>query len=371
MAWSVQIATIAGTQVRIHITFSLLLIWIWFMHYRIGGIDAAWMGVLFILAVFLCVLLHEFGHVFAARYFGIRTPDITLLPIGGLARLERIPEKPGQELVVAIAGPLVNVVIAAVLITYLSGNVGAEHLERLEDPRAGFLARLAAVNIFLVVFNLIPAFPMDGGRVLRALLSFTMPRTRATQIAATIGQGLAFAFGFIGLLYNPILIFIAIFIYLAATAEAQDAQLRDVSSSMVTSDVMMTQFASLPESGTIADAVEALLATTQHDFPIVDSTGRLKGLLTRDDMIRALKNEGPDARLSGALRTDVPTMNYRQPLQESLRLMRSNGSPAVAVVDGASRLIGLVTHDTIGKMMMMRAARPEALGVRRKRSGPP
>lgn len=175
MAWSLRIATIAGTEVRIRITFSLLLVWIWLMHYRIGGTEAAWTGVLFILAVFLCVVLHEFGHIFAVRYFGIRTPDVTLLPIGGLARLERMPDKPGQELFIAVAGPLVNVVIAAVLITYLSGNVGIEDLERIEDPRVGFLARLATVNIFLVAFNMIPAFPMDGGRVLRGLLAFFMP----------------------------------------------------------------------------------------------------------------------------------------------------------------------------------------------------
>ena len=367
VAWSLRIATITGTQVRIHITFSLLLVWIWLMHYQIGGTEAAWTGVLFILAVFLCVLLHEFGHIFAARYFGIRTPDVTLLPIGGVARLERMPDKPGQELVIAVAGPLVNVVIAAVLIAYLSGSVGIENLEQIEDPRAGFLARLAAVNIFLVAFNMIPAFPMDGGRVLRGLLAFFMPWARATQIAASIGQGLAFVFGFIGLFYNPMLIFIAIFVYLAATAEAHDAQLRDASSSLLVGDVMVTQFARLPETATVADAVELLLATTQHEFPVVDFSGQLKGLLMQNEIILALRNEGRDARVSEVMRTDVPTIHYRKSLEEALRLMQAGQAPAVAVVDTAGRLIGLITPENIGEMMMVRAARPEAL-LRKRRA---
>jgi Zn-dependent protease len=207
MTWSFRIGTVAGTAVRIHVTFVLLLAWIWFTHYRIGGAPAAWQGVAFILAVFACVLLHEFGHVLAARRYGILTPDITLLPIGGLARLERMPEEPGQEFVIAIAGPLVNVLIAAVIILVLGYGVGPDQITQIENPQISFLARLAGVNIFLVLFNLIPAFPMDGGRVLRAALASRMSWSRATQIAAAIGQGLAFVFGFLGLLYNPLLIF--------------------------------------------------------------------------------------------------------------------------------------------------------------------
>ncbi len=165
MAWSFSIGTIAGTAIRVHVTFALLLIWIWLMHYRIGGTPAAMEGIAFIVAVFVCVVLHEFGHIAAARRFGIKTPDITLLPIGGVARLERMPEEPGQEFVIAIAGPLVNVAIAAVLIAILGSSAGMEQIAGVEDPQSGFLARLAGVNVFLVLFNMIPAFPMDGGRV--------------------------------------------------------------------------------------------------------------------------------------------------------------------------------------------------------------
>ena len=224
MRSSLKVASIFGIEVRIHLTFLLFLVWIWFSYYQIAGFAGAIQGVLFILALFACVLLHEFGHAFAARGFGIETPDITLLPIGGVARLSRIPEKPWQELVVAIAGPLVNVVIAAALISVIHGSAALEQLEYLESPRIELLAKLASVNVMLVLFNLIPAFPMDGGRVLRALLAMAMPYAQATQIAAWIGQGLAVVFGIFGLFGNPLLIFIAFFIFVGAQQEAAMAR---------------------------------------------------------------------------------------------------------------------------------------------------
>lgn len=369
MTWSFKIGTFGGTAVRVHITFILLLVWIWFMHYRIGGMPAAWEGVAFILAVFACVVLHEFGHVAAGRYYGIRTPDITLLPIGGLARLESIPEEPGKEFVIAIAGPLVNVVIAALIFLALGWTNGMEQMAQIENPRADFFARLAGVNVFLVLFNLIPAFPMDGGRVLRAALASRMSWSRATQLAATIGQGLAFVFGFLGLLYNPLLIFIAIFVYLAAAAEAQNAQIRDVASSVLVGDVMVTDFARLPRSASIDEAIETLLATTQREFPVVDGDGHMEGILTRDDMIRALKEIGPGAPVARAMRTDIPRIHHRKALNDSLRLMQQTAAPVVAVIDASGHLVGLMTHETIGEMMMVRSAMPEGFRFGRLRRG--
>ena len=227
MRWSLKIASISGIEVRIHLTFLLFLAWIWLSRYRAGGTPGAIQGVLFILALFGCVLLHEFGHAFAARGFGITTPDITLLPIGGVARLSRIPDKPWEELLVAIAGPLVNVVIAATLIFVLHASVALDQITDLESPRAEFLGTLAYVNVMLVLFNLIPAFPMDGGRILRALLAMTMPYVRATQIAAWIGQALAIVFGILGFFVNPLLVFIAFFIFAGAQQEAAMARFRD------------------------------------------------------------------------------------------------------------------------------------------------
>ena len=224
MRWSLKVASISGIEVRIHLTFLLFLAWIWVSYYRVAGLAGAVQGVLFVLALFACVLLHEFGHAFAARGFGIATPDITLLPIGGVARLSRIPDQPWQEFVVAIAGPLVNVVIAGALIFVVHRSAELQQLEYLENPRVELLSRLASVNVMLVLFNLIPAFPMDGGRILRALLAMTMPYARATQIAAWIGQGLAVVFGIYGLFGNPLLIFIAFFIFAGAQQEARMAR---------------------------------------------------------------------------------------------------------------------------------------------------
>ncbi|RWE69525.1 MULTISPECIES: site-2 protease family protein [unclassified Mesorhizobium] len=371
MGWSLNLGTIAGTTVRVHFTFLLLLVWIWLTHYRIGGTPAAWEGVAFIIAVFACVVLHEFGHIAAARYFGIGTPDITLFPIGGVARLERMPEEPGQEFVIAVAGPLVNVAIAALIFVLLGGSAGVEQMAGIEDPRMNFLARLAGVNVFLVLFNMIPAFPMDGGRILRAALAARLSWSRATQIAATIGQGLAFVFGFVGLFYNPLLIFIGIFVYLAAAAEAQNAQIREVATSVLVGDVMITEFARLERSATLDEAIEMLLATTQHDFPVTDSAGHLKGLVTRNDMIRTLKEKGPAEPVASAMRSDIPKIHYRKSLEESLRLMQQADVPAVAVVDNSDRLVGLMTHETIGEMLMVRSAVSDAFRFGRLRGGKP
>ncbi len=225
MGWSFPIGSVGGTLIRVHVTFFLLLAWVAGSAWIAGGAQAALDSVLFILLLFACVVLHELGHVLAARRYGVQTPDITLLPIGGVARLERIPEKPSQEFVIAIAGPAVNVVIAAILLVILGGILPAGSLE-LDNPGVNLLARLAGANIFLVVFNLIPAFPMDGGRILRAALAHWLGYTQGTRIAATVGQVLAFGFGFLGLFGNPLLLFIALFVYLGATAEAHAAQMR-------------------------------------------------------------------------------------------------------------------------------------------------
>src|SRR5712671_5508523 len=220
MFWSLNIGSIAGTQVRIHITFLLFLGWIFISGYASGGSQEAWSSLAFLVLLFMCVLAHEFGHIFMARAFGVSTPDVTLLPIGGVARLERIPEKPHEEFLVAIAGPLVNVAISIVLIAVAPTHLNVAHFAAMESPKVSMIDRLAEINLFLAVFNMIPAFPMDGGRVLRALLAIRLGHVRATEIAATIGQWTAFGLGFLGLFSgNPILVFIAIFVYLAAAAE--------------------------------------------------------------------------------------------------------------------------------------------------------
>src|ERR1700756_1299353 len=271
MGWSLNIGSVAGTAILIHVTFLLFLAWIFGVSYVSGGAAAAWSGLLFMVLLFLCVLLHEFGHIFTARRFGVRTPDVILLPIGGVARLERIPEKPSEEFLIAIAGPAVNVVIAAVLVLLAGASLDPSDFGTIESSKIGLAERLAVVNVFLALFNLIPAFPMDGGRVLRALLATRLGYVRATEIAASIGQGFAFALGFIGLFFNPMLIFIAIFVYLAASAEAHLVAIRAMSRGVPTSAAMMTQFATLAPEAHVEDAVQTLLRTSQSEFPVVDA----------------------------------------------------------------------------------------------------
>src|SRR5438045_1476127 len=189
MSWSIPIVRIAGIQLRIHVTFLLLIAWV-----ALGSASAA----AFALLLFLCVVLHEFGHAFAAKAYGINTPDITLLPIGGVARLERMPEEPKQELIIAIAGPMVNVIIAACLYMVIGAR---GHVAPARAVQSGdLLISLFQINVWLLLFNLLPAFPMDGGRVLRALLATRLSYARATIIASNVGQGCPLVFAFIDLL---------------------------------------------------------------------------------------------------------------------------------------------------------------------------
>lgn len=359
MSWSLSIGKIAGTVVRIHLTFLLFLAWIFAAGYSRGGGEAAWDSVIFMLLLFGCVLLHEFGHIFTARAFGVSTPYVTLLPIGGVAQLERIPEEPGQEFLIAIAGPLVNVAIAILLIVFGGAVLTQNAAAAIDNGQISMVDRLAAVNLFLAVFNLIPAFPMDGGRILRAALAARLGYVRATEIAAAIGQFVAFALGFIGLLYNPILIFIAIFVYLAASSEAHMVALRAVSRGLPVSHAMMTQFATLKPEAHVDEAVQTLLATSQGEFPVVDDAGKPAGLLTRADVIKAIKTLGPDARVADAMSPDIPTIGHRSSLDEAFKLLQEKQTAAIGVVDGTGRLTGLITSETIAEMVMLGDALPK------------
>jgi Zn-dependent protease/CBS domain-containing protein len=311
--------------------------------------------VFFILLLFVCVILHEFGHAFAAKAFGINTPDITLLPIGGVARLERMPEEPVQELIIALAGPAVNVVIALGLLVVIDWH-GAAAARVFESPN--LLTQLLAINVLLVLFNLLPAFPMDGGRVLRALLATRFSYARATQIAASIGQGFAFVFGFVGLLWNPFLIFIALFVYIGASQEAALAQMKDVSRRFPVSSAMVREFRTLPETAALEEAVDALLATSQHDFPVVDENGNVAGILTRHDLIAALRKNDPQIRVGDVMRRDIPTVTTGTRFEEAFRIMQECHCPAVPVLDSMKRLVGLLTPENVSELMMVQSALP-------------
>jgi Zn-dependent protease/CBS domain-containing protein len=358
MSWSLNIGRVAGTVVRVHVTFLLFLAWIFAASYAASGAATAWNTLIFIVLLFLCVLLHEFGHIFTARAFGVTTPYVTLLPIGGVAQLERIPEEPWEEFLIAIAGPMVNVVITLLLVYATGANLQPSAAVAVDSTQISMTDRLAIVNLFLALFNLVPAFPMDGGRVLRAALASKMGYVRATEISASIGQFVAFALGFIGLLYNPILIFIAIFVYLAASSEAHMVALRAISRGVPVSHAMMTRFATLFPDAHIDEAVHTLLATSQGEFPVVDGAGKPVGVLDRGALIRALKTLGPDARVADAMNPEFPTIGHRLTLERAFKLLQEKSAPAVGVTDAAGKLTGLITNETIAEMMMLNDAAP-------------
>jgi Zn-dependent protease/CBS domain-containing protein len=359
MGWSLNVGSIAGTAIRLHITFLLFLAWIFFASYASGGAVAASKSLAFTLLLFACVVAHEFGHIFTARRFGVTTPTVTLLPIGGVAQLERIPEKPREEFLVAIAGPAVNIVIAVALVLLFGASLEPGNLAAMDNAAVGIADRLAIANVFLVLFNIIPAFPMDGGRVLRAALASRLGYERATEIAASIGQFVAFGLGFLGLFGNPLLIFIAIFVYLAAASEAQLVAVRAMSRGVPVGAAMITQFATLPPDAPIDHAIETLLHTSQNEFPVVDGTGRPAGVLGRSDLIRALKQFGPDARVADVMTSPVPTVGHRACLEEAFQILQEQATPAVGVVDAGGQLVGLITSETIGEMLMVRDALPK------------
>lgn len=256
----------------------------------------------------------------------------------------------------ALAGPAVNVLIAAVLFVILlaSGFQGFD-VAGLASPESGIVQRLLVTNIWLVLFNLIPAFPMDGGRVLRALLALRLPYARATQVAASIGQGMAFLFGFLGLLYNPFLLIIALFIFLGASQEASSVTLRDMMKGVPVSAAMVTDFRTLTPHATLDEAVEALLQTSQHEFPVVDPSG-VRGILTQEALLAALRSQGREAPVSAVMTSNLPSVSSKAPFEEAFRLMEEHQVKVLPVVGERGELVGLLTTENIGEMMRVNAA---------------
>jgi stage IV sporulation protein FB len=359
MRWSFPIVNVAGTVVRVHVTFLILLAWVGLVFLFKAGTGEAVGALVFTIALFGCVLLHEFGHVFAARSFGIRTPDITLLPIGGLARLEKMPEQPWQELIVAIAGPLVNVVIAIVLFVVIGG------IPDFTDPAmlsftspVALLSRLMVINVWLVIFNLIPAFPMDGGRVLRALLAMAMPYAKATSVAATVGQAFAVLGAVIGLFTgNFILMLIALFIFFAARGESAVVSQREAIRDITLEQAMMTDFQTLSHDATLRHAVNHLLSGTQHDFPVLRDDGSLAGILTRNHLVRALAEHGPDSPVAPFLITDIPRVFPGTPLSRAIQILRESPAEVLPVLSADERqILGLLSAENLAELLMIRQA---------------
>ena len=358
MRWSYPIGRVAGTEIKVHVTFLLLLGWLAFQAYTTGGPSAALDRTLFIVALFACVTLHEFGHILVARRFGVRTPDVILLPIGGVARLERIPSEPRQELLIALGGPTVTLLIVVLLWGYLHIAGFTAPIWPPDPENGSFTLRLMWVNAWLLAFNLIPAFPMDGGRVLRALLATRLGLVRATRGAAAVGQTLAVVMGLVGLSTygSPILVLIAFFVFVGAGAEASAVEAQAAGAGLRVSQAMVTQFRAIPIHATLADAVDLLLSGEQREFPVVDNLGRTEGLLTRDNLIRGLRERGPQSSVAEAMTAPAPTIAPTTPFQEALDRLRASGLPALPVVDAGGALVGLLTLENISELLLIRRA---------------
>lgn len=370
MRWSWQIAKVAGIPIRIHATFVLLIVWVFVQNMTTGvGVFAALAAAGFILAVFGCIVLHELGHALTARRYGIKTRDITLLPIGGVARLERIPERPRHEILVALAGPAVNVVIAALLIGVMTllWHITPARLFEL-NFRSGFLVQLFAINVYIVLFNMIPAFPMDGGRVLRALLATRLDYVRATQIAAGIGQGIAVLFAVVGVMApNPYLFLIALFVFLAAGQEASMAQMRTAFAGVPVSRAMITDFRSLRADEPLTRAVELLLDGHQQDFPVLGAKegDSPLGILTRRDLLTALAHGPRDRTVGEIARRNCGVAHPREYLEDVFQRIEQSQCPALLVISERGDVVGMVTLENVGELAMVQAALNRARGPAR------
>ena len=354
-SWSFRLGVVKGIDIYVHGTFLILLAWIGLSHVFNGhGAAAALQGVLFTATIFGIVVLHELGHALTAARYGIRTRDITLYPIGGVASLERIPENPRQEFVVALAGPAVNVALAALLAAILAVAKMPGGVENVHLIGGSFLAKLMWVNVSLALFNLLPAFPMDGGRVLRAVLAFKMGRDRASEIAARVGQAMALGFGLLGMFGNPMLLFIALFVWTGAQGEASLVRLRALLHDVSVRQAMTRESLVLPPSSRLSDVIDAIVTRGHHAFPVVRD-GRVIGVVTKNSVLEALAEVGPDSPVLAAMDERFELADPSETLEGALGRLEAKGGGALVVVrDGA--LLGVVTPHSVGELLTMRQA---------------
>jgi len=347
MAGTVGNLRLFGVPIRLHFTFVLLLIFL--ISIGLGGKQSGAATAVYILALFASVLLHEIGHVLVARWYGIGTREIVMFPIGGVSRLENQP-KARQELLIVAAGPLVNLLIAIILLATQRNFVPLETLRVPTD--ANLIQRIAMGNLLLGLFNLLPAYPMDGGRILRSVIAFWKSEEEATQIAASAGQFLAVAMGLFGLLSgNFLLMFVALFVYLGAQQEGAAARGRSLTSGVPVKAAMITDFRTLSHGNTIREAGDLLLSTSQQDFPVMHGD-EVVGLLTRSALMRGMLREGPDAYVAGVMERNFPRVPPDMDLAAALPILSAAGSSAL-VMDG-DRLLGLLTAQNLYEYMLLR-----------------
>jgi Zn-dependent protease len=347
---SVGSIRLMGVPVRLHFTFVLLLIFL--IVIGLGSNQSPANYTLFILALIVSVLLHEFAHAFVSSLYGIRTLEIVMFPIGGVARLER-PAKPSEEFWIALTGPVVNLTIAALIFMLLYWQHRAVNFFALEQPADGNLAdRIALGNLILAGFNLLPAFPMDGGRMLRAILSRLKSEYEATRIATWSGRMLAISMGLYGFIYMPMLAFVAFFIYLGAANEGAASRGRSLTQGIPVRAAMVTNYHTLAHGSTIQDAATLLLSTSQQDFPVMLGE-QVIGLLGRTALLRGMALEGPQAYIAGFMEREFNSLPPDQDLAEVLPMMAHAGACALVMQDG--RLLGLITSENLSQFLLLRS----------------
>jgi Zn-dependent protease/CBS domain-containing protein len=347
---SIGTVRVGGVPIRLHFTFILLFVFL--LVAGLGERQSAPMHIAYIAALFGSVVLHELGHALVGKAYGVRTLEIVMFPIGGVARMERSPT-PRAEIWIALAGPLVNLLIALALAAVLLWTNSFTPLEQLTLPGDGnLLERIAAGNLILALFNLLPAFPMDGGRILRGVLALRKTGDEATRLAARVSQFLAIGMGLYGLLStNYMLIFIAFFVYLGAAQEGAAAVGRMLTHGLPVRAAMVTDYRTLAHAETIRDAANLLLATTQQDFPVMHG-GHVIGLLGRNALLRAMATGGPDSYVSGTMDRNFLRLSPDQDLSEAMRLLTPPGSCAL-VMDG-DELVGLLTAEKLSEFLLLR-----------------
>lgn len=357
MKGSFKLGNIAGIGIFIHWSFTLLIAYIVYSNYRAGhNAEQIMWAVIFILSIFVTVFLHELGHALAAKKYNIKTNDITILPIGGLARLERIPEKPKEELIVAIAGPAVNITLALITGLFITLPEIKELTIQLSGGvnQSNFFLNFFIVNIWLALFNLIPAFPMDGGRVLRALLAMKFERHIATKIAARIGQLLAVGFIIIGFYNNPFLIFIGLFIILGAQGEVEMTQAGFILRGVFVKDIVMKQYETIDENDIVENAVKKLLNGQCKNF-LVTSHNNPVGSLSRDEIIEALSNNGNRTTIDTVMNKNTLRLNSNEPIDEAYQKLIANKNGLATVYDG-QQFVGVLDTDNILEFIMIKNA---------------
>ena len=355
MKGSLQLGRILGIPVRVHITFLALVAFIGFAGLMKGGPRQAVLSVVFILALFVCVLLHELAHSLVARHYGVKVDSITLLPIGGVAAMEEMPKKPSEEAVTAIVGPLASLAIAGGLAAVVYGLQGPEAILAFDPLGGPILSSLVWTNVVIAVFNLIPAFPMDGGRVLRAVLAHYIGQVRATTIAATLGQVTAVLIGLAGLLVlnNLWLALIAIFIFLGAGQESRQVRLQALLDEVTAAQAMVTRFETVERNVPLRTALAYASEGYQHDFPVVQGD-MIVGVVTRQDLLNGLHSLGPDRVVGDVMSTNLCQVTPETTMDAIYRRV-AQGTCGVVLVRQDDRIVGLVTPESIN-YHMMRAA---------------